>query len=54
MLILLTIKNKVSCIYYKILSSEMSDAKVVIIGSSGVGKTSLAIRFTHDQFNDYL
>lgn len=32
----------------------MMEAKVVVIGSIGVGKSSLTIRFVHNQFNEYL
>jgi len=32
----------------------MKEAKVVVIGSMGVGKSSLAIRFTQDKFSNYL
>ena len=30
----------------------LEDVKVVVIGSVGVGKTSLTVRFTYDQFNE--
>lgn len=31
---------------------NLDEVKVVIIGSVGVGKTSLTIRFIYDQFNE--
>ena len=30
----------------------LEDVKVVVIGSVGVGKTSLTVRFIYDQFNE--
>ena len=32
----------------------MTEAKVVIIGTVGVGKSSLTIRFVYDQFSEHM
>jgi small GTP-binding protein len=32
----------------------IKEAKVVVIGSIGVGKSSITIRFVNNQFNDFL
>jgi GTPase SAR1 family protein len=32
----------------------MKDAKVVIVGSIGVGKSSITTRFVNNHFNDFL